>query len=189
MIRISPGCYILAALLVLILPLSWILAAVLAAIFHELCHLVSIVLLGGSIREIRVGLGGAEIEAELEGNVREILCSAAGPIGSLSLLLFCRIWPQLALCGLIQGSYNLLPVYPLDGGRVLLCLLQMRFPKQAQYVMKWIKRILYVAIIAFITVISFDFSCGITLMIPAALLIMKGIMRKRPCKAERIGVQ
>ena len=55
MIRISPGCYILAALLVLILPLSWILAAVLAAIFHELCHLVSIVLLGGSIREIRVG--------------------------------------------------------------------------------------------------------------------------------------
>ena len=71
----------------------------------------------------------------------------------------------------------------------MLCLLQMRFPKQAQYVMKWIKRILYVAIIAFITVISFDFSCGITLMIPAALLIMKGIMRKRPCKAERIGVQ
>lgn len=54
---------------------------------------------------------------------KEALCALAGPVGSFSVVLLAEYFPEAALFGLVQGLYNLLPVYPLDGGRILRCLL------------------------------------------------------------------
>ena len=118
------GC-VLLALALLVLPLSWLAAAVTAALFHELCHGAVAVALGGSLGNIRLGERGASMEVGGLSNGRELLAAAAGPVGSLGLLLG-RCFPRLALCGLVQGFYNLLPIYPLDGGRILFCLIRFR---------------------------------------------------------------
>lgn len=119
MLRLDPGACLLGAMLLLVLPLPWLLAAATAAAFHELCHLGAVRVLGGQVRSLTVGPGGAVMEARLDGPWRATLAAMAGPAGSLLLLSLLRPAPRLALCGLIQGLFNLLPLYPLDGGRML----------------------------------------------------------------------
>lgn len=124
------GCVALA-LLLLVLPLPWVAAAVLAAAVHELCHYLAIAALGGQVGRIAVGPGGAAMELDALNPVRELLAAAAGPVGSLSLTLMGRFFPRLALCGLVQGLFNLLPIYPLDGGRILRRALELVLPDRA----------------------------------------------------------
>ena len=129
-IQVSGWACVALALTLLVLPLPWVAAAVLAAALHELCHYVAILALGGRVGEIAVGPGGAAMELESLSAVREILAAAAGPVGSLSLTLAGRLFPRLALCGLAQGFFNLLPIYPLDGGRILRRLLELVLPER-----------------------------------------------------------
>lgn len=111
--------WILTALFLLTIPLRWFFAAVIAAAVHELGHIATVGLLGGEITEARVGASGAKLCASPLSRNREIVCVLAGPAASLMLMLFARIAPRVAICGLVQGVYNLLPIYPLDGGKAL----------------------------------------------------------------------
>lgn len=111
------GFCFLTALLLLTLPLHWVAACFLAALFHELGHYLAVLLLGGKISCLEFSFCGARMYASALPPERELLCLLAGPAASLSMLLFVRIFPQLSLCGLIQGVYNLLPIGNLDGGK------------------------------------------------------------------------
>ena len=85
-LRVDPWLYYIAALLVLTLPLRWLLAALTAGAFHELCHLAAVRGLGGQVLKVRLKPGGAAIDAVLPGQGRELLAVLAGPVGSLLLL-------------------------------------------------------------------------------------------------------
>ena len=117
--RLEGGACLLFALLLLTLPLPWVVASLCAAAFHELCHILALVLMHRPIVGIRIGTRGAQILTTPMGPKEELLCAAAGPLGSLFLLLFLRQLPRLALCAGIQGLFNLIPLYPMDGGRIL----------------------------------------------------------------------
>ena len=110
---------LLWAVLLLTLPLTWLLSAMLAALFHELCHLLALALMGIPVHGIGIGSRGSRIHTPPLDPKRELVCAAAGPLGSLFLLLFLRQIPRIAICAAFQGLYNLLPLYPLDGGRIL----------------------------------------------------------------------
>ena len=119
LLEASPCSYFLAAMLILLLPIRLLTAVVLAAAFHELCHLVALAAFSSPIYGIRIKPTGAVIRTDPLSPVQELVCAAAGPMGSLLLLILSDMFPLLAFCGLIQGLFNLLPVYPLDGGRIL----------------------------------------------------------------------
>lgn len=131
MIVLSPFACIFAAALLLLLPLNWLFAAFFAAAAHEAGHWLAITLCGCRVDRIRIGCRGIQLEAVLPGPGQELLCAAAGPAVSFALLLLSHVFPRLAVCGFFQGAFNLLPVFPLDGGRIVHCLLQGILPSKA----------------------------------------------------------
>lgn len=121
-VKIQPGGYLLLAVLILTVPVPWIAAAVFAAYIHELCHIMTILLCKNSVFAITVGALGAKIHTAPLSPLQEFLCAMAGPCGSLLLTVLARWLPRVAVCGLVQGLFNLIPVYPLDGGRAFRCI-------------------------------------------------------------------
>ena len=107
------------ALMLLLFPLRVVAGIVLAALIHECGHLIAVRLTGGRVLAIRLRAGGARIETTPMEPGREALCALAGP-GAGALTIFAwRFFPEMALAGLVQTVFNLLPIYPLDGGRVV----------------------------------------------------------------------
>ena len=119
LLEVSPCSHLVAAAMILLLPFRLLTAAMLAAAFHELCHLIVLLAFSTPIYGIRINPAGAVIQTGVLSPAQELICAAAGPTGSLLLLVLSDVFPLLAFSGLIQGLFNLLPVYPLDGGRIL----------------------------------------------------------------------
>ena len=107
------------SLMLLLLPLRWLLAAIIAAMLHELGHYCAVRSLGGSVDKLRFGISGAVMNASGLTQGSELFCLLAGPLAGLLPLLFYRYVPAIALCGAVQSAYNLLPITPLDGGSIL----------------------------------------------------------------------
>lgn len=120
---IRPGAVILLALLCYLAPLRAAGAFLLAVTVHELGHLGAITLCGGRLRGLCLGTGGAVIQVEGLRPGQELFCALAGPGAGLLLLAFGKLLPVTALVALCHSLYNLLPIYPLDGGRALRCAL------------------------------------------------------------------
>ena len=125
-------------------PLYWIVGGAVAALFfasvlaHELSHALVARRFGVKVRDITLFIfGGA---ASLEGDTRrprdEALIAAAGPLTSLAI--GAGLWgigvfmgqPQvaalvgwLAFINISLGVFNLIPGFPMDGGRILRALL------------------------------------------------------------------
>src|SRR5271165_5867522 len=115
------------------LPLAALVVA--SLLVHEAGHMAAAIALHVPVREFGLRLGGAYIQRASAGNRRdEILISAAGPFTNLCLTLplwfVPQIGTQLALCNLILGVANLLPLPSSDGLRILRTLSSNRAPGQ-----------------------------------------------------------
>ncbi len=99
-----------------------------AAIIHELGHLCALRMLGGKIKSLRLTMVGAEMVFDctsMFSYMREALSAFAGPAINLllALIMFKLDMHSSALVHACLGSLNMIPIYPLDGGRVLACCL------------------------------------------------------------------
>ncbi len=118
--------YLFVAALLLLLPVQWVFAAIAAAAVHELGHLAALWMCDVDVWKIQVGLAGARIKTGPIGQRQEMICAFAGPFAGLLLCLFWKWIPRVAIWALAQSVFNLLPIYPMDGGRILKAFVHLR---------------------------------------------------------------
>lgn len=121
--------FFFAAIMLLLLPIRWILAGFAAALVHELGHSLAVRLLGGHLVSGQISSRGAKLTAAPMKPQWELAALLAGPAASLLLLFLHRLFPRIAICGFVQGCFNLLPIYPLDGGKALRCVKSIVFSR------------------------------------------------------------
>jgi Zn-dependent protease len=134
-----------AAHRLLLPPVAWglLLAIGLFAsvLVHEMAHTVLAVRAGGRVRGITLMLlgGVSEIERMPERPSQEAIMAAAGPATSLAIGVLLLLLGRLPLApdarfglfylgrlNIVLAAFNLLPAFPMDGGRVLRALLATR---------------------------------------------------------------
>lgn len=162
------------AIMLLSVPLRWLFAAFIAAVLHEFGHYLSVRICGGVVDCMRFGPTGAIMEVSGLTERDELFSLAAGPVAGLLMMLLVKLWPQLALCGFVQSMYNLLPIYPLDGGRILNIIIR-RCRGSDKYI-----RMIEDLVVAFLVLLCVFIRVyyGISLFMFVIVLLF----RKTPCK-------
>lgn len=181
-LRIEPGAYFLGALCLYLLPLRWVTGAFIAATVHEAGHLLALKLTGVPVYSVTLGSMGAKIEMGAPEPGQEILCALAGPAGSFLMLLLCNVFPEATLCGLVQGVFNLLPVYPMDGGRALRCLV-------GEKKSCWIENMVSLLLLISGVYAGIVLNMGLWTCFPGIILAGKRRNRKFPCNETKKAVQ
>lgn len=181
-LHLSSHFCIAAAFALFVIPLPWCAGAFLAALVHELSHIGAIYLLGERILDIRIGILGAIIETQPMKQGREVVCAAFGPLGSMIFSAAFAFYPEAALCALVQGLYNLLPLYPLDGGRILHCLLP-------EAVCIGIEIFTLIMLLGLGIWLSLTFQLGFLPLIPCFSAAFSVFRRKISCKESNLAVQ
>ena len=188
-IRTDGQALIFWALCLLTLPLCWVLAVVMAVWLHEMCHLLVLWILKIPVSDFHVSFSGVKIKTGPMTEGQELAVAAAGPIGSLGLLLLIRWFPELALAGAVQGLYNLIPIYPFDGGRILRCILSCLFPKSAEVILKLVETVFCVMLLPVGCVLIQLFPRWRVHILLSCFLVLRASFRKIPCNDGAFAIQ
>ena len=142
-LRIHPLFFAFGIYYALTGRIFYFLAVTITALVHELAHAARAGKLGYRLSEIVLMPYGAEIGGDIEGlKLRdEISVAFAGPALNLAIgvgvMGLWWIWPDLyaftdliAVVNLTLAAVNLLPAFPLDGGRIFLAALSLRVKRK-----------------------------------------------------------
>ena len=185
-LQISSGFFLMLSASLLILPLRLVGGWLIAAFVHELAHIIA---LKDHVIRLSILPLGAKIETMPITLKQELIAALAGPFSSLLLITSYRVFPSVAICGLVQFLYNTIPVYPMDGGRALRCVItRLCGITRANNIM----RLICVFTLLLILLFSIYASILFKTMIPVAIsfiLIIRSAKGKIPCKYRVRGVQ
>lgn len=133
-LRISPFLLLLLFAYMLIEGSFTPLWVLLFSLLHEGGHLLTIRVLGGGIRNFQSGGQGFGIGIRALSYRHEFWAAFAGPLTSLTLAFLFATFRQwtFSYINLSLGLMNLLPIYPLDGGRMLRSVLVEALPLHLQ---------------------------------------------------------
>lgn len=142
---------------------------------HEAGHLLALRLLGAKVHKLRLSVCGAVLITEPLPYAKEMIAAAAGPAVNILLLAAAMSRePMLALVNLCLCAYNLLPFYPLDGGRILRAVLRLLLSERAADV---IERVIAGACLLVLIALACYLTCvwhaGLWPIIVCALLLLR----------------
>lgn len=151
-------------------------------VFHELAHIIFATIYGKKIRRIKLSLAGVCVtfnNDELK-IVKKIIMYVAGPMSNLCLALIFRNINFVYEINLFLAILNLMPIYPLDGYNILLCLLD--FFKKSVYI-HFIENIFVLILLFFsITILIFNFNPSLLIFTVYILLIKYGSKKQGNCR-------
>lgn len=146
---ISLQALMVLAAFVIIDGTSMSLCSALCALWHELWHIIALKLFGKRVGRLSGGGIGISLSTGMLGYREETLICLAGPLASLfgagAFFVISRMQPGfsdaviIACANLALFAVNILPVYPLDGGRALCCILAQRTDEQTA--LKTVKKV------------------------------------------------
>lgn len=144
-ITVSAGALLLAAALWLFDRTGMVSVLIPAVMVHELGHAAAIAAMGGHIETIAMEASGFRMDYRgVMGRGGELFAAAAGPASGLILSLAAAAAGRglgseflkcLAGVSFALSLFNLLPVFPLDGGRMLSVCLEGLLPDISDTVM------------------------------------------------------
>ena len=182
-VEVSPGfLFLLGALFWLDEGVGLLPWGLMACAVHELGHIAAAAELGGRIEGLSLTVVGAELRIGYEVPLtygRDSLVALAGPAanllwGGLALALH---WELAAALTLAVGAFNLLPIMPLDGGRVVYGLLAGRLDIDwAERLMTALSGCLVGLLIGVGAVAAVQFA-NVTLLL-TALWLLAGVLRR-----------
>lgn len=189
-ISFSTSFLFLVAIAACLIPIQWVGAWLLSSFAHELGHLLVIIHYKITPWELRFGASGPRIRAAFRYQSEQVFCAAAGPLANLFILLFARWIPRIAVCAMIQAVCNLLPAYPLDGGRIFAGLINMMFKENiGQKIIQFIGNLCVVFIGIVVIYFSIRYTLGYLPLIGYLLFTASRLRIKLSCKPGAKGVQ
>lgn len=159
--------------------LPWGLAA---CILHEGGHVVAAAILGGQVEELSLTAVGAELRIGYSVPLsygQDSVVALAGPAANLlfGVLALAMGWTLAAVLTLSVGLFNLLPILPLDGGRVVYGLLASRLdPDWAERLMTALSGCLVGLLVGVGTIAAARYA-NVTLLL-TALWLLAGVLRR-----------
>ena len=159
--------------------LPWGLAA---CIVHELGHVAVATALGGRMERLSLTAVGAELKIGYDRPLtysRDSLVALAGPLANLlaGVLALALRWELAAALTFAVGIFNLLPILPLDGGRIVYGLLANRLdPDWAERLMTALSGCLVGLLVGVGAVAAVQFA-NVTLLL-TALWLLVGVLRR-----------
>ncbi len=159
-----------------------------AALLHEAGHLLVLRCLGVRIEALRLTAQGAVLFTAPLSYRNELFAALGGPcVNFLLILFFASRLPIFALVNLCLLVYNLLPVYPLDGGRILRALLGLLLPSVAASITE---RLISGAVICLLCVGAVYLTCvchiGLWPLFAVGMVLIRAAMTSYGAKSRRV---
>lgn len=142
-IKIHPTTLLLVPIFILLKSGFLFFIYIVCLVLHELAHSLVSSSRGYSLGRIHIFPYGASIEGSSQNitEVDEIIIALSGPLFNICVaIVFVALWwiypftyyytDMIVYANLSIAAFNLLPIFPLDGGRIILALFSLHFPRK-----------------------------------------------------------
>ena len=173
---------------------------IVALVIHEFAHSEEARKRGYTLNGMLITIFGASLKMDVQSmkSEDERAIALAGPLTNLCLAIFCTalwwtfpstyfftldfVWANLSLL-----IFNLLPVYPLDGGRITLSLLKSRMKEKNAYkVLKILGITISISLVIGSVITLFLGVFNLSLFLVGIFTSISTLFPERKCKYERL---